>query len=153
MSWIKLQRLYKTWATTKWDGDYAKIPKDEFRKVGRTALNEIAGALKATGFVSNCKVDYNPGGIAVSGDFHLRGDFNEGGSFDLFFNIDRIGGDSLQICYRKTKNQKDYTGGRNHWTKFSNSAEDIVELILQLRKEDLDVNKGANFLDSSHIRA
>ena len=89
---------------------YEDTLKKKFQTLGRAALRDLVKKLYESGKVVNCKIDYNKGGIAVSGDFHLRGDFVDGGSFDFFFNMD---GFNRFFTYRRTKNQKDYTGDVN----------------------------------------
>lgn len=111
---------------------YNEELKAQFQRVGKAGLKEFAIALEATGRVKNCKLDYNKAGIACSGDFHVRGDFSEGGSFDFFFNLD---GFNRFFTYRKTTNQRDYTGGRNIYMPFGTSLEDAVEDICLLNKK------------------
>lgn len=104
--------------------------KKKFQTKGKAALKQLAEALEATDKVENCSIDYSKGGIAVSGDFHLRGDFaGDKGSFDLFFNCD---GCLNHITYRKTKNQKDYSGDHNRQIRFGTPFEDVISKILQL---------------------
>jgi len=104
--------------------------KRKFTLAGRAALRELSKQLEETGKVTNCKIDYNKGGIAVSGDFHLRGDFKDGGAFDLFFNLD---GFSRYYTYRKTTSQKDYTGGHNINLRFEADLPDVMRAILLLQ--------------------
>jgi hypothetical protein len=110
------------------------FPKETFQRMGRAALKELASLLEGSGYVSNCKIDYNKAGPACTGDFHLRGDFNAGGSFDLFFNLDRICG-SQDICYRLTDNQKDYTGKRNNHISIDQPAHKIATAVLKLKQD------------------
>lgn len=125
MSWAKLMRFRLENPTISYDEE----KKKRFKKLGRTALTEIAHKLERTHLVKNCHLDYNPGGIAVSGDWHLRGDFVHGGSFDFFFNFD---GFSNCAIYRKTKSQTDYTGERNNPLPFDVSADYAARCILAL---------------------
>lgn len=110
------------------------FPKETFQRIGRAALKELSLLLENSGYVSNCKIDYNKAGPAVTGDFHLRGDFNAGNSFDLFFNLDHICGRE-ELCYRKTKNQKDYSGEQNNYISLSEPVHKIATAILMLKPD------------------
>ena len=110
------------------------FPKETFTRIGRAALRELANLLEGSGYVSNCKIDYNKAGSACTGDFSLKGDFNAGGSFDLFFNLDRICG-SEEICYRLTDHQKDYTGKRNNHISIDHPVEKIATSVLKLKQD------------------
>jgi hypothetical protein len=105
--------------------------KTKFQRLGRAALRELSKALEETGRVVNCKVSYNKAGIACSGDFHLRGDFVDGGSFDFFFNLD---GFNQYFTYRKTSSQKDYTGEQNLQMPFVITLDRVVINICLLSK-------------------
>jgi hypothetical protein len=91
------------------DVSYNEDLKAEFKKLGRAALKEIGNSLQSNGVISSFVVDFNPGGIAVSGDHHLRALYPSGGGFDLFFSL---GLDFL--VYRRTTGMTDYTGERNN---------------------------------------
>lgn len=130
---------------TKWNklSDFAEsskglhgsnFPKESFKRIGTAALREISDELSATGLVSNCDIKFNPAGPAVSGDFSLRGDFNVGGSFDLFFGMNNYAG--LEVCYRATKNKKDYSGDRNRWMTFDTENEQVIANILTLQPRE-----------------
>jgi hypothetical protein len=106
---------------------YNENNKEKFKKTGRAALKEIAKKLEEKGIAKNLAVYYNPGGIAVSGDHHLKGDLVKGGSFDLFFNLDFSG--QRFFTYRKTKNQQDYTGDRNRQIPFEADAPTVIKHI------------------------
>lgn len=127
--------------TTKWDelnnfcilvdGNiaYNDELKKKFQTKGKAALKQLAEALEATEKVKHCNISYSKGGIAVSGDFHLRGDFDSDGAFDLFFNCD---GFCRYMTYRKTKNKSDYTGDFNRQINFGTPIEDVISSVLRL---------------------
>ena len=121
--WGKLVAFARAHPIVAYDDDLKK----EFVKVGRAGLKELAQALESTKIVEKCEISYNKGGIAVSGDFHLRGDFKEGFSFDLFFNLD---GFNSAICYRRTKGKTDYTGFDNRWLDWRNA--DLVNVARRI---------------------
>ena len=126
----KWEELNNFLITTNGSIAYDDELKKKFQGKGKSALRQLRQTLEYTGKVLNCDIHYNKGGIAVSGDFHLRGDFaEERGSFDLFFNCD---GFCNYMTYRKTKNQKDYIGDHNRQIRFGTPLEDVLARILLL---------------------
>lgn len=86
---------------------YNEELKKKFKSLGRSALKEV---LNSIGPVVESEISYNPGGIAVSGDFHLKVMFAPNQGVDVFFNLDGFGN---YITYRCIKELKDYSGGCN----------------------------------------
>jgi hypothetical protein len=121
--WRKLVGFAKAHPIIAYDDDLKK----EFVRTGKAALKELAQTLESTNIVENCEISYNKGGIAVSGDFHLKGDFKEGFSFDLFFNLD---GFNSAICYRRTKGKTDYTGFDNRWISWDSA--DLINMVRRI---------------------
>ncbi len=108
---------------------YNENRKESFKRTGRAALKELAKRLEEKRVATDCKVDFNPGGIAVSGDHCLTGNLVKGGSFHLFFNL---GGGSRFFTYRKTKNQSDFTGQENRQIPFDANIGTVIERIALL---------------------
>lgn len=113
-------------------GHDAKL-KSIFKRRGTGALRELKKHLEDTGAVRDCEISYSPGGIAVSGDFHLRGDFITSGSFDLFFNCDGI---CRWMTYRKTKSKEDHVGEINRQLPFGLDIDQAVSRIILLAGAD-----------------
>ncbi len=89
---------------------YNAANKEEFKRLSRKFLKEVRTRLGI-----DADVQYNAGGIAVSGDATLHAD-----NLYLTFNADSICG-GLGILYRKCNGRKDYGAGTstpNHWVSF-----------------------------------
>jgi hypothetical protein len=110
--------------------NYNNDAKEHFGRTGKRALKELAQKLG----LKDSEVSYNKGGVAVSGDLHLKGMFDDQHGFDLFFNKDFSHPGNKNICIRRIKNFKDYQGGVNNWItedelidipKFKKTAEEV----------------------------
>lgn len=108
---------------------YDDAKKKEFKRLGTKFLKELA---KKMPDLKETEIYFNAGGIAVSGDFHFKGMFDDNKGFDMFFNLDGFGN---YITYRTTKGMKDYSGGRNRQMPFSvlENPEKIVQNLNELR--------------------
>jgi len=82
---------------------YNAAGKEGFRRAGLVFARRLAEAIPG-----GAEIRYNPGGIAVSGDFTVHGD-----RVYVSFNADAICG--LGILVRTCKGRGDYTGGPNMW--------------------------------------
>lgn len=87
--------------------------KKEFKRLGTAALKEIRDAF---GPLHSSEISFNPAGIAMSGDFHLKVMFNAHQGVDMFFNL----GFGNHVTYRGIKGLKDYTGKENRQMCFEN---------------------------------
>ena len=92
---------------------YNDPAKKEFIRLGRKFVKELLIELELAG-IPNIENDYNKAGIAVSGEFTVRGLFSpspDEGGFYLHLEISPLGSDFG--FYRATKGLKDFSGGRN----------------------------------------
>lgn len=105
--------------------------KKEFKKIGKKAMRELATILE----LKEIDVDFNPGGIAVSGDLYLMGMWNDDMGVYISMNKDLPTAPWGQVLYRTIKHMKDYTGGANNWLKYEDlaSQEKLKEMILKLK--------------------
>jgi hypothetical protein len=96
------------------EGKYNEDFKKKYKMVGLKAMKELARLLDLKEF----DINFNPGGIAVSGDLRLMGMWSEGSGVYITMNKDfphRPWGD---VLYRTIKHTKDFTGGPNNWLEF-----------------------------------
>ena len=107
--------------------------KEKFKKVGQKAMIELADLLELREF----KWDFNPGGIAVSGDLTLMGMWGPGNGVYVTLNKDFPNNPWGQVLYRSIKHMKDYSGGVNRWLNFEELRfpEIVKDRVLTLRKE------------------
>jgi len=77
--------------------------RKEFGKLGKKAMKELAELLELNPY----EVDYNPSGIAGSGDVHLMGMYDDKNG--VYISINETG-----MYYRTIKDMKDFSGGSNH---------------------------------------
>lgn len=125
----KLQVLKNKW---RYRGTYdddngmenGSILKDEFKKEGKKFFRKLAKDLGLVDF----QVDYNKGGIAVSGDLTLRAMLATKCGIYIHFNIDGLCG-ANDIYYRSIKHMKDYTGGINHWLRIDETYASIRDSL------------------------
>jgi hypothetical protein len=90
--------------------EYNQEGKDRFKKTGLATMRKLAKALKLQKF----EASFNPGGIAVAGDLHLMGMFNE--NVGIYFSISSgIMKRGFSCMFRTIKHMKDYSGGSNNW--------------------------------------
>lgn len=111
------------------DLSYNHTGKEEFKKTSTAALRQIAKDLE----LSQSKVSFNAGGIAVGGDATLMGLWNDGNGIYVNISPDGFG---EKIMYRTIKHMKDYTGGINQWLSLdviTDDYESFIEKLARLR--------------------
>jgi len=85
--------------------------KAQFKTLSMAYLRKLKSELQFT----ECKVSFNAGGIAVSGDAHLMGMFSNGIGVYITINESWNNRNSMTFLFRTIKNMKDYTGGPNNY--------------------------------------
>jgi len=112
-------------------GSYNDAFKAKFRLVGKKAMKELARLLGLRTF----DIQFNPGGIAVSGDLRLMGMWSEGNGVYISMNKDFPSAPYGQILYRTIKHMKDFTGGPNQWMSYETLRDPVrlKELLCRLR--------------------
>jgi hypothetical protein len=108
---MKFKTLVELANKYKHDVGYKEEAKREFIRLGRKLTKDLVAELESAGIV-NVEKDYNEGGIAVSGEFTVRGLY-ESGRGGFYLQISIYGFSSSFGFYRATKGLKDYTGGKN----------------------------------------
>lgn len=105
--------------------------KQEFGKIGKKALKELATMLK----LNEYNVNFNSAGVACSGDLRLMG-FKKGKAKGIYINFNKNG-----ICdwilYRTIENMNDWTGGINNQLPMDSfdNPESIVKAVNQLLRQ------------------
>jgi hypothetical protein len=108
---------------------YNEALKAQFKKLSTSFLRALAKQLPFT----EKKVSFNAGGIAVSGDAHLMGMFNNGIGLYITINEANFSCDSMNFLYRTIKDMKDYSGGPNNYMTDAVVQENrVLERIKQL---------------------
>jgi hypothetical protein len=112
-------------------GSYNDAFKAKFRLVGKKAMKELARLLELRTF----DIQFNPGGIAVSGDLRLMGMWSEDNGVYIFLSKDFPNAPYGQILYRTIKHMKDFTGGPNQWLRYETLRDPVrlKKLICRLR--------------------
>lgn len=93
---------------------YNEEGKQRFSRVGKKAMKELAEILELDPY----DINFNKGGIAVSGDLRLMGMIN--GETGIYISMNKDfpymtwGG----VLIRSIKHMKDYTGGSNNYIRF-----------------------------------
>lgn len=87
---------------------YDMEKKKKFRQLGQKYLKSVRRRLEHK--IEDCRISYNPGGIAVSGDHSLYAVFKNGKGACMFFNHDGFGS---FVTFREIEHLKDYSGGMN----------------------------------------
>jgi hypothetical protein len=113
-------------------GSYNEDFKERFKRVGKKAMKELAGLLE----LKDYDINFNPGGIACSGDLRLMGMWDESHGAYIMMNKNFPNAPWGQILYRTIKHMKDFTGGPNCWLEYSvlQFQDAMKEKILQLRR-------------------
>lgn len=105
---------------------YNQRNKDKFKEHGLAAMRKLAKHLKLREF----EASFNPGGIAVPGDLHLMGMFND--NVGIYIQISQgVFSTNFECMYRTIKNMKDYSGGSNNWAKDKDLFLRLPELVYQ----------------------
>ena len=117
---------------SKEEAQYNPAFKEKFKRVGKKAMVELALLLDLNEF----KYDFNPGGIAVSGDLTLMGMWSEGNGIYVSMNKDFPNKPWGDVLFRSIKHMKDYSGGTNQWLRYEELQfpEVLKERILTLRR-------------------
>ncbi len=112
-------------------GSYNEAFKTKFRLIGKKAMKELARLLELLPF----DIQFNPGGIAVSGDLRLMGMWSEGNGVYICMNKNVPNTPYGQILYRTIKHMKDFAGGPNQWMRYETLRDPVrlKELICRLR--------------------
>ncbi len=112
-------------------GSYNEAFKTRFRLIGKKAMKELARLLELRPF----DIQFNPGGIAVSGDVRLMGMWSEGSGIYISINKNLPNAPFGQILYRTIKHMKDFTGGPNQWMRYETLRDPVrlKALICRLR--------------------
>lgn len=103
--------------------------KDEFKKKSMSFLRRLAKDLN----VVEKDIDFNPAGVAVSGDATLMGMWGEDNGIYVTISDDTL-------MYRSIKHMKDYKGGSNNfiwssWNKNYNlKYEEVLERMLRIQE-------------------
>jgi hypothetical protein len=110
------------------DLSYDQPAKDKFKERGLKAMRRLASALKLREF----EASFNAGGIAVSGDLHLMGMFNDNMGIYIAISKGVFKHDGFTFLYRTIKNMKDYSGGGNNYFREIVGEAEVVKRIHQL---------------------
>jgi hypothetical protein len=128
-SWQKLIDFVKENPRVAYDSG----KKIKFKNFGRKALIELGEYLTSTGLIEDFEYSYNKGGIAVSGDHHLKAKFTDRNMcFHLFFNLDT----ERSFVYRKTTSYTDHTGGQNHFAPIGTDILKICNSLSYMANKD-----------------
>jgi hypothetical protein len=106
--------------------------KERFKKIGKKAMRELAGLLE----LKETDIDFNPGGIAVSGDLTLMGMWGPENGVYVHINKDFPNAPWGQVLYRSIKSMKDHHGGPNQWLGYEllQFPEALKDRVLALRR-------------------
>lgn len=109
----KLKALYDFMKVNGRNLGYNADLQAQFKKLATAYLRALKKELPFT----ECKVSFNPGGIAVSGDAQLMGMFSNGTGLYITINEPWGGGHgkAMNFLYRTIQHMKDYTGGSNNY--------------------------------------
>jgi hypothetical protein len=127
----KLDTFYKFMQVNGKNLSYNHELQTKFEKLSKAALRELAAQLPFT----EVKVSFNKGGIAVSGDAHLMGMFENGTGLYITISEPWGGGHakSMVFLYRTITHMKDYSGGANNYMTDSMIEEErVIDRIKQL---------------------
>lgn len=99
--------------------------KKSFKRLSKSFLKELSTRLNP----KDCKISFNEGGIAVSGDATLMCMITE--DKGIYININQSMG-SPRFLYRTISHMKDYTGGHNNYISPSKMNDiDFVEKAIK----------------------
>ncbi len=117
---------------SKEDAHYNAPFKEQFKRVGKKAMKELADLLD----LKEVDIHFNPAGPAVSGDLTLMGMWAPENGVYVTMNKDFPNAPWGQVLYRSIKHMKDYSGGVNQWLPYEalKSPEVLKQRILTLRK-------------------
>lgn len=100
--------------------------KSEFHRIGKKELKAVADALGLK--PGEYEIRSNKGGIAVSGEVTLHGEW-------IYVQVSEsvFSGRHMEVLYRTCEGRKDYTGGHNHFSPAS-VLRDPVQFAATLRR-------------------
>lgn len=106
--------------------------KKRFKQIGLKAMKELALILE----LKEVDINFNPGGIAVSGDLRLMGMWSAENGVYITMNKNFPNAPCGQILYRTIRNMKDFSGGSNCWLEFK-----LLKFPEALKKRIMRLNK------------
>ena len=107
---------------------YDEDAKELFHLEAEVVLHRLA---KLLGYKpGDYDLRHNQGGIAVSGEITLHSDTLYVQMYQTACGPAR-GKDSAGVLWRRCEGRKDYTGGRNHWSKWED-LKDLKGLAAQM---------------------
>lgn len=112
-------------------GRYNEEFKKKLKSVGIRAMRELAELLELKEF----DVNFNPAGIACSGDLRLIGMWENGNGIYVMMNKDFPDRPSGDVLYRTVRHMKDWTGGGNNYFEFAllGSPCELKKRVMRLR--------------------
>lgn len=99
--------------------NYSSV-KENWKREGTNFLKKLTRDLH----LKKAIVDFNAGGVAVSGDLTLRAMITDSTGVYVHVNLDGCCSPD-DMYYRSIKHLRDYTGGCNHWLSLDDSYEHI----------------------------
>ncbi len=120
----KLAQLYNFMNANGKELGYNHELQQKFQQISMAFLRALKKELPFT----ECKVSFNPGGIAVSGDAHLMGMFENGIGLYITINDSCFSERKLNFLYRTISHMKDYSGGPNNY--MTNEQMQNVNLLM-----------------------
>ena len=106
---------------------YNQEAKDRFKERGLATMRKLAKQLKLREF----EASFNAGGIAVPGDLHLMGMFND--ETGIYISISQgTFSTSPECLFRTIKHMKDYSGSSNNWAKREDEFLNLPKSIYRL---------------------
>ena len=123
----ELSLLLMSKESLRYNGEGKKI----FGKIGLKAMRELAELLE----LEEYDVNFNPAGIACSGDLRLIGMWSEGNGIYVSMNKDFPNSLWGQVLYRTVKHMKDWTGGSNNYVHFDTLGKpgELEKILSRLR--------------------
>jgi hypothetical protein len=131
---MRYLKKLKELMTSNEDPHYNNNFKKRFRSIGEKAMKELTLILE----LNEYDINFNPGGIAVSGDLRLMGMWSEGNGVYISMNKDFPGKPWGDVLYRHIRHMRDFTGGPNNYFKFNLLSDPAAlrKTISRLREDD-----------------
>lgn len=109
---------------------YDEDLKKKFASESRKLMKEIEANIP---LISESKIDFNPAGIAVSGDTTLRL-MSSALGFGIYISLHTPSTHGLM--FRRMSHMKDYTGGPNCWLELKDykNAKEVADRIMAVMK-------------------
>jgi cytolysin (calcineurin-like family phosphatase) len=111
---------------------YNEDGKNYFQKVGRQFLFDVKTVIDKKVQIQDFRVDYNKGGIAVSGDHSLKIMLTDDYGFVLYISEPTMGGLPWAMA-RTITSMTDHAGGENVWIKddYLETPEKLSQYLLE----------------------